>query len=80
MTRRRRRSSGGNVVLQRNQEASGIGVYYDVKWDGLGLAVGDACPDAVPMVADFAGGIHTHSWHIRRLRQEVPISNSLDSP
>ncbi|CDH49966.1 predicted protein [Lichtheimia corymbifera JMRC:FSU:9682] len=32
-----------------------------VKWDGLGLAVGDACPDAVPMVAEFAGGIHTHT-------------------
>ncbi|KAJ8662054.1 hypothetical protein O0I10_002386 [Lichtheimia ornata] len=32
-----------------------------VKWDGLGLAVGDACPDALPMVAEFAGSIHTHT-------------------
>ncbi|KAJ8651361.1 hypothetical protein O0I10_013123 [Lichtheimia ornata] len=32
-----------------------------VKWDGLGLAVDDGCSGAVPMVAEFAGGIRTHT-------------------
>ncbi|CDH49967.1 predicted protein [Lichtheimia corymbifera JMRC:FSU:9682] len=35
--------------------------FGSVEWDGLGLAVGDACPDAVPMVVEFTGGIHTHT-------------------
>ncbi|KAJ8651231.1 hypothetical protein O0I10_013304, partial [Lichtheimia ornata] len=41
-------------MIEVSVEPSGF-----VKWDGLGLAVGNACPDALPMVAEFAGSIHT---------------------